>query len=239
MSGNKVLILFLSINYVLFAFFQSRGENVLAEIFICFILPIIALGYWSLIVKKTIWFSLFLIFCSITDITHFLQLINFFLLPKGIDYYLLSALNILAYVCLTIDIAKNLVLKELVKHHKLTSLILLGLNIYITIELTNVIAPHLHINSWVGFFDVLFTIAMLSILFFAVLNYFNNSCRKSFYLLIGAISILISEVLHVACDYVFFKEKYVLNVIMGAIYLIGYMFFYEQCKLHYEKAERI
>ncbi|MEW4924198.1 hypothetical protein [Algibacter sp. 2305UL17-15] len=229
MCNTKVLAFLVGIVYSLFVYFLFSGNTFEAECFSALILPILTLGYFCGAEKKSIYFIAFLVLYSISD----LMVIVSDVFSDIVYYFVGNSLYILAYVALVIEISKSLNLKEMLKHYKFSILVLLLLDSFIAYSLLDVVDPYLDLGSEY-FIEITYNISMLLILSLALLNYFHQESRKAFYLLIGAICIVFSEVLNVA--YMYVSHQNLLSFLTITLALVGFFFLYQQTKLKYKKS---
>ncbi len=227
MCSPKLLAFLVGTAYALFVYFQFQGNEYMAQCCSALILPILAVGYFCIAQKKSLFFILFLILYSVSD----LLVIFSPKIPMEIDYFLGNTLYILAYISLVIEISKSLCFKYVLKHYKFSILVLLGLNAYIAYALLQVVHPFLDWNSQY-ILEVVYNVSMLLILSVALLNYFHKDNRKAFYILIGALCIVFAEVLNVA--YMYVSNQNLLSFLTITIGLLGFYFLYQQARLNYK-----
>ncbi|MFD2726423.1 hypothetical protein [Hyunsoonleella rubra] len=230
MCSPKLLAFLVGSVYTLFVIFQFKGDEYIAESCSAFILPLLAMGYFCMVQKRSLFFILFLVLYSISD----LMVIFSKSLPGDVDYFLGNSLYILAYLSLLIEISKSLCFKYVLKNYKFSIAVLLALNAYIAYALLKVVNPYLIFGSEY-FIEITYNVSMLLILSVALLNYFQKDSRKAFYILIGALCIVFSEVLNVA--YLYVSHQNLLNFLTVTIALVGFYFLYEQTKLNYKNTK--
>lgn len=237
MYKSKVLISFIVICYVLFAFFEFKGNSVMAYNFNSVIVPLITLTYIFFIKKKRTLFFLFLIFYSISDLMGLIISNLHINEPEkwySLHYYIGNSLYILAYVFLVIKIIKSLNFIHVIKNFKIHLLVLSILNVYLVYVLQVIINPNL-IMEGDYYLELMYNIVLVLLLSVALLNYFYRDNKKSLYLFIGSLLIVFSEVIDVA--YLYITQKSLLNVLGTTLALGAFYFFYQQSKLFNKKNE--
>lgn len=231
MCSPKVLASIIGSIYALFVYFLFSDSLYYADSASALILPILTLAYFCNVEKRSLYFVLFLVFYSISD----LMIIISDKLTYDFDYYVGNSLYILAYIALTIEIARNISFTYIFKHHLFSVIVLFALNSYIAYILSKIINPHLEFGSQYVL-EIIYNISMLTILSIALLNYFYKDSRKAFYLLIGAICIVFAEVINVA--YLYITHQNLLNFFTISLGLVGFYFLYEQAKLKYRQKDK-
>ena len=231
MYKSKVLIGFVLISYFLFAIFEFSGNEVVAFYFNALIVPLITILYVLFIERKSKLFLMFLVSYSLSDILGIvirnmpydesLKLYDF-------EYYIGNALYIMAYVFLIIKIVKSLNFKYVIKHLKMHLIVLSILNIYLLYVLHAIINPNLLLESDY-YLELTYNIVLLLLLSLALLNYFYKDNKKSFYLFLGALFIVFSEVIDIA--YIYVAPRCFLNFLSTTLSLGAFYFLYQQSKL--------
>ncbi len=231
MYKSKVLVGLVLLCYVLFAVFEFSGYEIVSYYFHSAIVPLIALLYLLFIKKKSRLFLLFLIFYSLSDL---LSLVITYLpyddSQKLLDfeYYVCNGLYILAYMMLIIKIGSSLNFKHVIKFFKIHLVVLSALNLYLLYVLHAIINPNLILESDY-YLELIYNIVVLILLSIALLNYFYRDNKKSFYLFLGALCIVFSEVMDIA--YIYVAQRCILNFLSTTLALGGFYFFYQQSKL--------
>ncbi|WP_203256983.1 hypothetical protein [Hyunsoonleella ulvae] len=232
MCSPKVLATFVGFIYALFVYFLFSGNILYADGVGALILPVITLGYFLHVKKRSLYLILFLIFHSISDI---LMLFSQYM-SDDVDYFVGNTLYVLAYIALAIEIAKDLSISYILKHYLFSIIVLFLLNVYISYVLFQIISTYLDVGiKYV--LELVYNISMLIILSLALLNYFCKDSRKAFYILVGAICIVFSEVISIA--YLYVSDTNLLNFFAISLGLIGFYFLYEQAKLKYRKQDKV
>ncbi|GAA3625487.1 hypothetical protein [Flavivirga jejuensis] len=232
MYKSKVLVGCVLLVYVLFVFFEFKGDDSIAYVLDCLITPLIALIYLFFVKKKGFFFVLFILFYSISDLLGVVvsyfpenEEIDF----KRIDYFVGNLMFILAYIFLVIKISKSLNLFYVFKNFKIHLIVLTILNVYLVYVLQIILYSSLSNMPHEYYTEMAYNIVMLLLLSIALLNYFYRDNKKSFYLFIGALCIVFSEVMQVA--YFYIAHRSLLNFISTTLTLAAFYFFYQQSKL--------
>ena len=227
MDKSKVLVFITLLLYLLSVVFQFNGEDVVANSLKSAILPTITLLYFLTIKRKALFFTFFLVLFSTSELLVLIE--NY--LPHVINYYLGNSLYILAYTSLIIEIIKSISFSHILKYHKIHLIILTCLNIYIVYVLQVIVNPYVEkTNEY--YVELVYNIIMLSLLSFALLNYFHKDNVKSLYLFLAALCIVFGEVMWVAYTYISARD--LLNVVSTTLYVVSFYFFFKQSKLRHE-----
>lgn len=232
MCSPKILAFLIGSIYALFVYFLFSDLLFYAESSSALILPILTLWYFCSVKERSVYFILFLIFYSISD----LMIIISDKLTYHVDYFLGNILYILAYIALTVEIGRNLSFKYMFKNNLFSIIVLFLLNVYIAYVLMQIINPYLELGAEYVL-EIIYNISMLMILSLALLNYFYKDNRKAFYILIGAMCIVFAEVINVA--YLYISHQNLLSFLTISLGLVGFYFLYAQAKLKYNKRDKI
>ncbi|TBN04383.1 hypothetical protein EYD45_07130 [Hyunsoonleella flava] len=232
MCSPKVLACMVGSIYALFVYFLFSGKLFYADATSALILPIITIAYFCNVEKRSLYFVLFLVLYSISD----LMIIFSDKLSYHIDYFIGNGLYILAYIALTIEIGRNLSLSYILKHYLFSIIVLFILNSYIAYVLLQIVNPYLDLGAEY-ILEIVYNASMLMILSLALLNYFYKDSRKAFYILVGAICIVFAEVINIA--YLYVSHQNLLNFFTISLGLVGFYFLYEQAKLKYRKQDKV
>ncbi len=236
MRNPKILIFLLGIVYLFFVYFLLTGNTLYAIIFGTSFYPIIALFYLFNVKKKPLFFTLFLVFFSTSELLLIIfSIVGYEYINKMFDYFLGNTLYILAYSFLVLDISKNLSFKKLLKDYKITMVVLVVLSIYVSYKLLEIVKPSL--LDYQYSVEIIYNLVMLLVLSMALLNYSNKNSKKAFYLLIGALCIVFSEVMNIAFMYV--SSQKLLRFFNVTLLLIEGWFFYQQSLLNYKKTKSL
>ena len=225
MNKSKILIGLILLLYALFIIFQLIGYGTIADNIRCFIFPTVAVVYFLTVKKKSTFFTLFLVFYSVSDI---LYLFSDFIGYRT-DYFIGNYLYITAYTMLLIKICKSISLVHVLKNLKIHLLVLLLLNIYIVYVLQVIIDQRIAQQGHEYLVEMLYNIVILLLLTTSLLNYFYRDNKKSLYLFVGSLCIVFSEVISVA--YLYVAKKELLDFFALSLALLAFYFFYQQSKL--------
>lgn len=225
MNKSKILVGLVLAIYALFVIFQLTGNELIAIKLRSFILPSVALTYFLCSKERSIYFALFFIFYSASDILFLAS--RYLHISFKIDYYLGNILYILAYGALFIKICKSISLMHVFKNLKIHLLVLTALNIYIIYVLQVITDP---ITTIAGGYYVEFTynLVMLLLLSASLINYFYRDNKKSLYIFLGSLCIVFSEVISVA--YLYVAKQGLLSLLSTSLALLAFYFYYQQTK---------
>ncbi|WP_445735518.1 hypothetical protein [Mariniflexile sp.] len=230
MYKSKALVGLLLVVYILCVIFQFYGNGYMFVSLKSIILPIITLIYFLNVKKKTLFFTLFLVFYSVSDLLVFLKPYT----SQAIDYYLGNSLYILSYICLLIEISKSVSLPYILRHFKLHILVLTILNVYIIYVLQVIVYSRALITN-AYYLELMYNIVVLMLLSVSLINYFYRDNIKSLYLFLGALCIVFAEVIWVAYTYI--SERSLLNIVYITLYVLAFYFFFKQSEILYEERD--
>lgn len=233
MDKLKIFGSAIALLYILFSIYLFSGESLVAYNIGLFLCPVIALMYFLYVRRKTIAFSLFLFFYSLSQI---LALFSLYM-PSKVDYVIGNSLYILAYTSLLIEICRTVCVLNVLKEYKLHVVILLAANIYIIYLLQSIVLDPIVMYSLEYFIELIYNIIILLLLSISLLNYFYKDSRKSFFMFLGSLCIVFSEVLGVA--YLYMGHQLMLNFISTTLYFIAFIFLFKQSKIKPRKLRRL
>jgi hypothetical protein len=231
MNKSKVLVILALLLYVLSVIFQFSDEDVIANALKSIILPVVTLLYFVTVKKKSLFFTLFLVLFSISDLMIFLTPYT----SHNIDYFLGNILYILAYAFLLVEVSKSISLVYVLRNFKIHLLVLTILNVYLIYVLQVIVDPFVANKSNEYYVELIYNIVMLLLLSVSLVNYFYRDNVKSLSMFLGALCIVFGEVIWVAYTYI--TERHLLNAISTSLYVLAFYFFYKQSKIAQE-AER-
>jgi len=212
---------------LLFIYFQFNENYWMADYSRALIVPIITLIYLISKKYKSLYFVIFLVAFSISDL---LTLFSYSL-PHDFEYYLGNLLYIIAYLSLTYEIVVSLSIKYILKYFKMHVAVLLGLNIYANYVLLKILNEY--VSGIELSLELLYNIFILSLLTVSLLNYFYRDDKKAMILFLGSLCISFSEVIQIA--YYYISDRELLNVTYSILLILAFYFFYVQSKLEYEE----
>lgn len=228
MYKSKILMGLVLIVYILSVSFQFFNFSEVANSLKSFIIPIFTLLYFLTTKRKSLFFSLFLIVYSISDLLLFLEPF----IAQKVNYYIGNSLNIIAYLCLILEVYKSVSVVHILKNYKIHLLVLTILNIYIIYVLQVIVDPYVaKTNEY--YVEIVYNFVMLFVLSITLVNYFYRDNVKSLYLFLGALCIVFSEVIWVA--YIYISANTILSILSTSLYMLAFNFFYMQSKLYYRK----
>ena len=213
-------VLFLCMVYAIFQFIDYGSISTMAS---ALIIPSIALMYFMNVKQKSLYFTLFLGFYSLSELLVFISPF----IPIEVDYYLGNTLYILAYVCLIYEILKSMKFKLVVQNYYIHLIVLTALSSYVVYVLLKIVSPLLIGTEFLMEFVYNFiTLLLLSV---ALINYMYRDTKKSLLMFFGSLCIVFSEVIQVA--YFYISDKNILNFTYTILLVISFFFFYEQSKI--------
>ncbi|WOD43654.1 hypothetical protein [Hwangdonia lutea] len=224
MTFSKVLIGLISLVYSLFVGFEFFGHPTVATHISVLIIPLIVLLYFVSVKKKTLFFSLFLIFYAIPELLLFVK----DAMVYQTYYYICNTLCVAAYVFLLIEIYKSINFKEVLKRFKVQVIVLAILSLYMGFVLFKIISPSLRI-SVEYILEITYNILILLVLSVSLLNYFYKDDKKSLFLFLGALCIVFSEVINIA--YIYLANQNLLNFMFVSLFVLAFFFLLQQSKL--------
>ena len=231
MYKSKVLVGIVLVLYVLFGIFEFTGSSDVAYYLNSLIIPVITLIYMLFIKKKNIFFLMFLLCYSVSDLLGVIIYsipFNEDSIMYDFDYYVGNSLYVLAYAFLLIKIAKSISFFHVLKNLKIHLVVLTILNVYLVYVLQVILNPYDGMfNNY--YLELTYNIVMFSLLSVALLNYFFRDDKKSLYMFLGALCIVFSEVIDVA--YLYIAQRCMLNVLATTLAVVAFYFFYQQSKL--------
>lgn len=237
MFKSKALVALVLITYALFVFFVFSENGTLAYFLDALLLPSITVIYLLFIKKKDIFFTVFLLLYSVSDL---LGLVFTFFPPTkdkllaSIDYYIGNSMYILAYAILLIGVAKSICFNHILKNFKIHTLVLIVLNVYLVYVLQVIVEPYIgDYNEY--YLELVYNCVMLVLLSVTLLNYFYRDNKKALYLFLGSLFIVFSEVIDVA--YIYISKRSLLGFLATTLSLVAFYFFYQQNKLIIEEEE--
>lgn len=232
MSKSKVLVSLMVLSYIFFVIFQFKGNDDMASKFNAVIFAIITMYYVAFIKKKTLLFTLFLVFYSLSELILFF--IDF--MPYSYFYYIGNLLVVFAYAFLLKEICKTVCVIHVFKNFMIHIIVLIGLNFYIAYILQQVVNPYLEdLSEYIV--EMSYNIIMLLLLSLSLLNYLNKENKKALFLFLGALCIVFSEVINMA--YLYVAELNLLIIISTTLFLMAFLFLIQQSKLEYKEEEKL
>lgn len=231
MNKSRIFIGLILLIFFLFVFFDLSGYHTIALHLSSVMWSVIAMGYFLLVKKKSIYYSLFLILYAIADLVYLVD--HYFELLDIVRYLTGNILYILSYACMLFFVFRSIKWKHIFKNFKIHFIVLTLLNIYMVHVLKIITNPHFG-NSGLYVIEVIYNVEMLLLLSISLLNYFFRDNVKSLYIFIGSLCVVFSEVIGLAYWYV--AHEGLLNCISITLTLLAFYFYYKQTKLRNTKA---
>ncbi len=230
MNKSKVVVTFVILLSMLFLVFQYNENYLMADVSKSLIVPFITLLYFIKNDNKSIYFTLFLVLFSISDM---ISLFGYYL-PNSFEYYLGNVLYIIAYSALSYEIILSIDIKYILKHFKGHLVVLIVLNIYTNYVLIGIEKEYISGSEFsVEFIYNVFTLLLLSV---SLLNYFYRDDKKAFILFLGTLSIVVSEVIQIAYYYIpEVEDNSILSVSYSLLLILAFYLYYSQSKLEYDE----
>lgn len=235
MSMQRILIGVLIALSAVFLGFQIFELEVEAAGIRALLLMFLTVLYYIRVKNKSIYFFLFLITFSIAEILNFIGWLVPLVPDNRVDYmyFIVNSLYILAYSLLTVQILTSMNLVEIVKKLPFHLIILIILDVFCVIVVTNTAIGRL--NYYEYFVELVYNSVIMILLTVALINYIHKNDKKAINLLIGSIFIFFSEVIQLAYFYV--SSNNLLNVFCSLFLVLAFVFFYLQSRLSYEPQE--
>lgn len=221
----KGLIGLVFLLYIGFSVFELKGVTNLSFIFESLIVPTITLYYILFSKTKNVFFLLFLLSYSLSDLLS----IGIELITNGdsqflydIEYYTGNSLYMLAYIFLLIKICKSLNFKYVFEHFKIHLIVLSILNVYLLFVLQITIKSNVVVD-FDYFVEYLYNIIIFVLMFLSFLNYFYKDNQKSLYLFVGALFTVFSEI--IALAHIYITSINILSFLSTTLSLVAFFFF--------------
>ncbi|MGF1556456.1 hypothetical protein [Paucihalobacter sp.] len=180
--------------------------------------------YYMSVEQKSIYFKLFLLFFTagaILDFVAWLELTTS-LFNNKVYYYVINSLFIFAYLLLIIKVLRGLDLKILVRKLPFHIIILVVLDVFSVIVISETTEKVLNPTEY--FLEFVYNSVVMALLSVALLNYIYRDDIKSMNLLIGSILIVFSEVIQLA--YFYIESSNTLNIMCSVLLVGAFLFFY-------------
>jgi len=221
---------------VSFAIFQISDQEFLSNGSKSLIAPLFTLLYFINVPQRSMFFSLFLIFFSIAELSTLLEYFTLDWSQEQLDaYYVIgNTVYILAYCFLIIEVLKTISLRKVFENYFIHVVVLLALNIYIIHVLMTIVNPDFQLDSqYLIAVELVYNVVMLILLTMSLISYFYNDNKKTLLLFFGSICIVFSEVIQVA--YFYIADQDLLNITQTILFVLAFSFFYFQSKVKNKK----
>ena len=197
MQKRKTLLIFTIVLAIVFIGLQIFNLHEVADYVWPIILPFLTISYYLVNKDRTSNFFYFLLFFSIGELS---SLFGYYAKDSyfidSLLYYVGNSLFIIAYIFLILEILKSMNIKNVFNRFTTYILILAALDIYSIILVTDIAIKSDYLQ---GFFDYLTEIAyntvIMLLLSITLINYISRHTKKAMNLLLGALSIVFSEVI--------------------------------------------
>ena len=234
---RKILIAILVALAVVFLALQIFELEVKASGVRALLLVFLTTLYCYTVREKRFFFLSFLITFTIADILTFFGWLIPLVPNSEIDYsyYIANSLYIISYSFLIIQMLTSMNLVEIVKKYPFHILILIVLDVFSVIVVTNTAMHKLSYHEY--YVEFVYNSIIMVLLTVALINYIHKDDKKSINLLVGSIFILFSEVIQLAYFYV--SNINLLNVFCSLFLVLAFFFFYLQSRLPYQPTETL
>lgn len=235
MSIQKILIAVLIALSVVFMGFQIYELEVEAAGIRALMLILLTALYYIRVKNRRLFFFLFLITFAIAEILNFIGWLVPIVPIDDLDYmyFIGNSLYILSYSFLIVRILSSMNLLEVVRKLPFHLLILIVLDVFCVIVVTNTAMDRL--NYYEYLVELVYNSVIMILLTVALINYILKNDKKAINLLIGSIFIFFSEIIQLAYFYV--SNINLLNVFCSLFLVLAFVFFYLQSRLSYEPQE--
>lgn len=231
MLKPKFLVGIVLMCYVLFTVCEFNGNETLALDLHSLLVPFITIGYSFYVYPKDNLFWAFLICYSLSDLlTIMIGKITFssLLFANDFEYFVGNSLYILAYIFLIFRIVRLTNFVYVFKNLKIHSIVLVFLNIYLFYALNGFIEPNL-IYQADYYFEFIYNVIILTLFFVGMINFFCRDNRKSLFIFLGSLSIVLAEIIDIA--YIYIDDRHLLNFLSTTFMLLAFNLFYYQTSL--------
>ena len=217
---------------ILFSFLFFHDFVKSGMVVVSLVSPIVALYYLFFLKEKNVFLSLFLVFCSLSNINLFTTLVR----PFGIDldeilsvywnYFIINGLLILAYSCFMLRIISKTNVKLVWKKFKYHIIVLTVLGFYVVyVFVISVIVA----DTFMYVFDIVYNVFLVILFSMSLINYFYHENKKAFFLFLGVMLILFEEVFGIVYAYLNRELGYAL--IWITLYVASFYFIIAQSQM--------
>lgn len=186
-------------------------------------------------VKDQSWFFRIFLYLfmlgSILDFIAWLLVLNEISGFDGILYYTSNSLFILSYSVMIVKVLSYLNLKSLVKKLPFHILVLLALDVFSVIVVTETTQKVLSSTEYI--MEFVYNSVVMILLSVALLNYIYRDDIKSMNLLLASILIVFSEIIQMAYFYIEGNNSF--NIMCSTLLVGAFVFFYIQSTLKHGK----
>ncbi len=239
MQKTKLLLGVIVALVVAFIGFRIFNQDVLADNIQPIILPLVLVYYWTNGYDRKTYFFLFLLFYAISEIISLV----FYYVPESdlfndLNYFGCNILYIIAYIFLIMEIIKPMNLSEIFNRFAVHLVILLILDIYCVILVSEVAIKSESLTSiYDNILEITYNVVIMILLTAALINYLSRDSKKAMNILLGCLCIVFSEVIQVAYYYV--SEINILSISYSILLVLAFYFFYIQSSMSYEESNLV
>lgn len=188
------------------------------------ILPLATAMYFFKVKKRSIYFSLFLVVFSFTELLGLIR----HSVPNSYIFYIGNSLSILGYICLILDILtqikKSLDYKRFFLKYTIHIAVLVMFAVYLIVLLGEIMNPHLDRMQYT--ISMVYSTAIMTLLTVSLLNFICNDNKKAFILFLASMCIVFSEIVQIA--YYYLSNTYWLSIIYSLLLVLAFYLFYKQ-----------
>lgn len=239
MKKSKLIVGLIIIMSIAFLGFQVFQLETLSELVRFPIVPLVAYLYATSTNDTKSYFFKFLLFFAIGELLGGIGMLYYITQSDFIDYIQFYGGNICyitAYFFLVLEVYKNLDIKQIVKRFPVHIIILLALDIYSVVFVSDLAVKSGFLSGPTDYIiEVVYNIVIMTLLTIALINYINQDSKKAMNLLVGALCIVFSEVFQVAYYYV--ADRNILCIAYSILLILAFVFFYLQSGMKYTKTK--
>lgn len=188
------------------------------------ILPLATTFYFLKVEKRSVYFTLFLIIFSLSELIGLL----IYSVPNNFIFYIGNLLCIVGYICLIIDILTQIKdspdYKGFFLKYTIHIAVLVMFAVYLVILLGEIMSPHLDRVEYTV--SMVYSTAIMALLTVSLLNFICNDSKKALILFLASMCIVFSEIVQIA--YYYLSETYGLSLIYSLLLVMAFYLFYKQ-----------
>lgn len=224
----KPTLLLLSAIYIVLLYFDDFQSAFSVKSLALFGLLIL---FYKTVRNRRLWFGMFLLFFSLAELFNLLgvSLENFDVSRTTgmIVYYVVNVLFIVSFIFLIVRILKALSLFGIIKSHGLHLVILIAMNVFCVYSVMEIIGPS--INPQDILLIYIYYTTLMTLMTVAFLNFLQHSDKKAFFMLVGSLFLVLSEVVQIT--YFHILENKFLTVLWSVFSVFAFVFFYLQATM--------
>ncbi|MBT8257917.1 MAG: hypothetical protein KJO49_05560 [Bacteroidia bacterium] len=236
MRRTKLLLAIIVVLVTTFFGFVIFQQQELSDYVRPLLLPMVLVMYCASGYSKSTYFFLFLLLYSLAEFLT-VAYYNSALTELFEDplYYLCNTLYIFAYIFLTIEVLRNMELSKIFSRFSIHLIILLILDIYCVMLVTDVAVKSGALVYTVDHvLEFTYNVVIMALLTITLVNYLHRDTKKAMNLLLGSLCIVFSEVIQVAYYYV--SEITILSIAYNLLLILAFVFFYLQIGMSTESS---